>query len=404
MKKLINDPIHGFVSVQNELLLALVDHPIFQRLRRIRQGGLIDLVYPGAVHTRFHHALGAMHLMDLVLQTLRKKNVDISEKEHQAALIAILLHDLGHSPLSHSLEGDILAVDHEDLSVELMRVLNQEFGGQLNLALQIFEGKYERPFFYELVSGQIDTDRMDYILRDSYYSGVSEGTIDTNRLINMMNVRNNELVLDEKSLYSIEHFLNARRLMYWQVYLHKTHVCLKNMLKMTILRAKYLLRQGENLPLTDNLAFFLRQDLHPTQQNTQNWLEPFIALDDYDVWTSLKNMQHCQDKYLRFLSKSMLQRQLFSLESSFQKFEQSHQDQVRQRIKKDFGEDQFLFRADQMRFSGYEKGKQSIRILQKNGQIVRLEDTTNWTDMDALTKIVEKYYLCYPKNVYLQNF
>jgi HD superfamily phosphohydrolase len=289
-KKIINDPVYGFISIQSDLIYDLIQTPYFQRLRYIKQLGLSDLVYPGAQHTRFHHALGAMHLMTRVLKNLELKGVQISEAEAEAAQIAILLHDVGHGPLSHALEQTLLKeVKHESLSYLFMKQLNTQFHGALTLALQIFRNSYSRKFFHQLISSQLDIDRLDYLKRDSFFTGVLEGNIGVDRIIAMLHVHQDQLVVEEKGIYSIENFLHSRRLMYWQVYLHKTALSAERMMVNIIRRAQYLLKAGENLQATDALKVFLIKDMKLTDFNENpDLLDLFGQMDDNDIWGAVK--------------------------------------------------------------------------------------------------------------------
>ena len=292
-KKIINDPVYGFISIPDELIFDVLEHPYMQRLRRIMQLGLSHLVYPGALHTRFHHVLGAMHLMSLAIATIRRKGHEITVDEERAALLAILLHDIGHGPFSHALEYDIVSgVSHEVISGYFIERLTEEFGSDLKNAHAIFKNQYTKPFLYQLVSSQLDMDRLDYLNRDSFYSGVSEGIIGTDRLIEMLNVHDGYLVLEEKAIYSIEKFIVARRLMYWQVYLHKTVVVAENMLIQTLRRAKALIKMGNPLFCSPALQFFLENDITKVDFETNpKVLDYFSRLDDYDIWSSIKVWQ-----------------------------------------------------------------------------------------------------------------
>ncbi len=289
-QKILNDPVYGFITIPSELIFAIIDHPFFQRLRRIKQLGLTDFVYPGALHTRFHHALGAMHLMSITLDNLRIKGTEISDQEYEAALISILLHDIGHGPFSHALEYGLLkGIPHEELSLLTIELLNQEFSGRLDLVLRIFKNQYERKFFHQLVSSQLDIDRLDYLQRDCFFTGVSEGTIGADRIIKMMDVKNDQIVIEEKGIYSIENFLSARRLMYWQVYLHKTTVSAEKMLINLILRAKDLRQSGTKFYLTESFDFFLTQNLTIQDfKENPHLLRLFLEMDDFDIWGAIK--------------------------------------------------------------------------------------------------------------------
>src|SRR5690606_2494785 len=316
--KIFNDPIYGFISIPSELIYDLVQHRYFQRLRRISQMGLSYLVYPGAHHTRFHHALGCMHLMQKAVETLRQKGIKISSDEEQALYVAILLHDIGHGPFSHAMEHSIVNIHHEDISILFMNKLNQEFNGQLSLAIEIFKGNYHRNFLHQLISGQLDMDRMDYLKRDSFYSGVAEGNINSERLIQMLNVVDDSLVIDEKGIYSVEKFLVARRLMYWQAYLHKTSIVAEQMLMKALQRAKELTETGITLPCGSAFSFFLENTIDQTNYD-DSVLEKFSKLDDNDLVSALKEWQNTDDYVLSRLSQMILDRDLLKIEISTEK-------------------------------------------------------------------------------------
>ena len=319
-KKIFNDPVYGFITIPSELILGLIDHPFFQRLRRIRQLGLSDFVYPGALHTRFHHALGAMHLMSLVLDNLRGRDIPVSDQEYEASQIAILLHDIGHGPFSHSLEFNLLHnVSHEELTKLLFHHLNQQLDGQLTLAEKIFNGQYKRKFFHQLVSSQLDIDRLDYLRRDSFFTGVSEGTIGSDRIIKMLIVKNDQLLVEEKGIYSIENFLDARRLMYWQVYLHKTSLSAEQMLVQIIKRAKDLIQEQTKLVINYPLEPFMTNKIDLNTIRESHYLEAFARLDDYDIWTAIKSWVRNPDKVLSTLCQLLLDRKLFKIDLTNQK-------------------------------------------------------------------------------------
>ena len=315
--KILNDPIYGFITIPNALIFDLIEHPYFQRLRRISQMGLSYLVYPGAQHTRFHHALGSMYLMQKAIRILRYKGIQISEEEATGLQIAILLHDIGHGPFSHALENSIVRnMTHEDMSLYIMKELNVVFKGQLDLAIQIFSGKYHRNFMCELISSQIDMDRADYLKRDSFYTGVAEGNINSERIITMMHVVDDRLVIEEKGIYSVEKFLTARRLMYWQVYLHKTGLVAELLLINTLKRAVELAKKGVDVPCSAALSYFIRQDI--THQHIDvAALEHFLELDDIDVMSALKQWQHHEDKVLSLLSAMLIHRRLLKIQFSW---------------------------------------------------------------------------------------
>ena len=313
--KIINDPIYGFITLNSGILTNLIDHHYFQRLRRISQLGLSYLVYPGANHSRFHHAIGCMHLMKKAIHQIRRKGHNITNKEAEGLKIAILLHDIGHGPFSHALENSIVSgLSHEDLSILFMKRLNKEFNGKLSLAIKIFNNTYPKKFLHQLVSSQLDMDRLDYLKRDSFFSGVTEGNIGSERIINMLNIVNDELVVEEKGIYSIEKFLIARRLMYWQVYLHKTVISAENMLIKVLKRVKFLIANKDTVYTTTDLEIFLRNNFSKKDiENNPNLLDSFSELDDYDIYTCLKQWKNCHDFVLSNLSRRIIYRKLLKI-------------------------------------------------------------------------------------------
>lgn len=407
-KKIIKDPVYGFITVHSPFILEIIEHPFFQRLRRIKQLGLTDLVYPGAIHTRFNHALGAMHLMTLALDTIRSKGHDISEEEYEAAVIAVLLHDIGHGPFSHVLEKYLLNhVDHEFLSILIMEELNKEMNGRLALSIKIFKNEYERPFFFQLVSGQMDMDRMDYLNRDCFYTGVDEGTIGGDRIIKMLNIVDDELVIEEKAIYSIENFLNARRLMYWQVYLHKTTVAVEQMLNGLILRARKIAEKNEFLYGSPSLLYFLNNliDSETLKSNPQA-LKNFLYLDDYDVWGAIKVWAHHDDKILSDLSSRLINRRLFKVDLTNSKAEAEDKRQIKKLLAQELNlkesQVKYYFQSGELSNSAYMPDSGKILILMKNGSLQDVSAAADLPNIKAISKIVKKYYLCYPKNVYLR--
>jgi uncharacterized protein len=406
-KKIINDPVYGFISVRSELIYDLIQHPYFQRLRYIKQLGLSDLVYPGAQHTRFHHALGAMHLMGRAMETLRNKGVEISNQEFEAAQIAILLHDIGHGPLSHTLEETLLSgVNHESLSYLFMKALNQQFGGALEMVLQFFRNSYPRPFFHQLISSQLDIDRLDYLKRDSFFTGVMEGTIGIDRIIAMLNVQNGQLVVEEKGIFSIESFLHARRLMYWQVYLHKTAVSAERMMVNIIRRAQYLFHAGEKLVASDALKVFLKQNYTISEFTDKSiLLETFGQLDDNDIWGALKIWRDHPDEILSGLCNRLLMRELFQINLRVEPIKKTEIEKVRQDVHQVFGilrkDANYLFSFGSVSNEAYVTGGQPINVLMKTGQVVDIAHASDLPSIKAISKIVEKNYLCWPKNISL---
>lgn len=406
-KKIFNDPVYGFVTIPSDLIFDIIEHPFFQRLRRIKQLGLTDLVYPGALHTRFHHALGAMHLMGTALDNLRNKGHEISDQEYQAMLIAILLHDIGHGPFSHALEFCLLpGIKHEHLSVILMNHLNKEFNGELTLAIKIFNDQYERKFFHDLISSQLDIDRLDYLKRDSFFTGVSEGTIGANRIIKMLDIKNDHIVVEEKAIYSIENFLNARRLMYWQVYLHKTTVSAEKMIIQIIRRAKDLKDLGVYHFASPSLKPFLENDISLEDfKNNSEVLKSFGTLDDYDIWGSIKMWSGHKDKVLSKLSNMLLDRKLFKVVLSNTEPEESQIQQLKENIHLRYhinpeSVKYFLIHGS-MSNAAYLAGGPNINILTKSGEIIDVAQASDLPNIKAMSKIVKKNYLCFPKNVYL---
>jgi len=401
-KKIVNDPVYGFISIPDPLIFDLIEHPYMQRLRRIMQLGMSHLVYPGALHTRFHHALGAMHLMNQAIATIRRKGHEITTEEERAVLIAILLHDIGHGPFSHALEYDIVCgVSHEEISALFIKRLGETYGDDLARALLIFSNKYQKPFLYQLVSSQLDMDRLDYLNRDSFYTGVSEGIIGSDRLIEMLDVRNGNLVVEEKGIYSIEKFIVARRLMYWQVYLHKTVVSAEFMLIHALRRAKQLTKKGNKLFASPTLSFFLENDINIADFKTNpSILETFAALDDYDILGALKVWQNADDKILSTLSKKLVNRNLFKIEISKEPFSEDRvkmeKELVRQLFNLQENEVDYFVYTDILSNNAYNQNKQNINMLMKNNEIIDLSKASDNLNISALASPVEKYFLCYP--------
>lgn len=399
--KIFNDPIYGFITIPNTLIYDLIQHPYFQRLRRISQMGLSYLVYPGAHHTRFHHALGCMHIMQKAVQTLRFKGVSISNDEENALYIAILLHDIGHGPFSHAMEHSIVEeVHHEEISLKFMNALNVEFDGKLDLAIQIFKGEYHRKFMLQLISSQLDMDRMDYLKRDSFYSGVAEGNINSDRLIQMMNVQDEVLVIEDKGIYSVEKFLVARRLMYWQAYLHKTSVVAEITLTKILKRAKEITQKGEQLECSKPLSFFLNNKISSTQFDLEE-LIIFSQLDDYDVLGAIKAWQFHDDFVLSSLSKMIINRDLLKIIVLDEKVDKEKLDQYKSKLLSLYSISEkeanyFVFKG-KLKNQAYNKESEPIRILKKDGSIENLVDSSDQLQVKALSKSVTKYYICFPK-------
>ncbi len=402
LSKIINDPVHGFIEVPKDTILGLIDTPVFQRLRRIKQLGLSSLVYPGATHTRFSHALGALHLMRQALDVLRRKSVGISEKEYEAALIAILLHDIGHGPFSHALESAIIpGLHHEDMSVALMNYLNQELNGRLDLAIRIFEGTYPRTFLHQLVSSQLDMDRMDYLIRDSFFTGVAEGVVGIDRIIKILNVYDEKLVCESKGIYSVEKFIVARRLMYWQVYLHKAALSAEYLIVNALKRAKELYKAGEYIFTGEPLEYFFSVDIHPQDLNGEVIVK-YIQLDDNNIEYAIKQWQHHRDPILSDLCKRLLGRNLLKVELRNIPFNESEIQQYRDEAIKTchYSEDEISYFVQTGKISNqaYLKGsKEPIMIWFKSGDLKDLVEVSDVQNIAALSEPVVKYFLCYPR-------
>ena len=408
-RKIINDPVYGFINIPGDMIFDLIEHPWFQRLRNIKQLGLTNFVYPGANHSRFQHALGALHLMDLAVATLRRKGVIISAEEEEATLIAILLHDIGHGPFSHALESSLISgIIHEDLSHLLMKRLNESYGGRLGLAIEIFRGTYKRKFLHELVSGQTDMDRLDYLRRDSFFTGVIEGSVGSDRIIRMLNVVDDTLVIDEKGIYSVEKFLIARRLMFWQVYMHKTVISSENLLVKILKRARELARAGDDIYATPALRFFLYNQISLADIKGNGTFPPdhvaavFTRLDDSDILVSAKYWSDSSDPVLANLSERLVKRDLFAVEIQGEPFSEK-------RIR-----DLQIMAGDLMHidpvmagyfvFTGtisnlmYAPGPE-VKILLKNGNTAGISSVSDMFDHQLLSERITKHYLCYPKEL-----
>jgi len=400
-RKIINDPVFGFINIPKGLLYDLIQHPLLQRLTRIKQMGLSSVVYPGAQHTRFQHSLGAYYLMSEAITQLAAKGNFIFDSEAEAVQAAILLHDIGHGPFSHVLENTIVkGVKHEEISLMLMERINKEMNGQLNLAIQIFKDEYPKRFLHQLVSGQLDMDRLDYLSRDSFYTGVTEGNIGSARIIKMLDVKDDQLVIESKGIYSIENFLTARRLMYWQVYLHKASVSYERMLISTLLRAKELASNGVELFASPALRFFLYHSINQNDfYNNPECLEQFIQLDDNDIWTSLKVWSNHSDKVLSILSKAMIHRNLFKVEISAQPISEEQKKELILQISKQlnitFSEASYFVSTPSIEKNMYDPADDSIDIIYKDGIIKNIAEASDMLNISLLSKKVKKYYLCY---------
>ncbi len=397
-KKIINDPIYGFVTIHHDIIFDCIELPEFQRLRRIKQLGLTSLVYPGAQHTRFQHAIGAMHLMQIALKNLRAKQVDISEKEEIAALLAILLHDIGHGPFSHTLEHSILDdVNHENISSHLMHQINAQMNGKLSLAIQIFENKYDRPFFHQLVSSQMDMDRLDYLRRDSFYTGVSEGTVGIERIIQMLNVRNKQLIIDQKGIYSIEKFLMARRFMYWQVYLHKTSIAADELLLNILKRAKALIDTQEMLKVSPYLQFFLENSFSKHDLSNPDVIENFCNLDDSEIYSAIKIWQNSNDKTLSKLCKMLINRDLLKIElfdSPISTIKINKKiSETSKYLNISLSDASYFVSVGELKNNTYTSTGNSLKIGMKNGELKELSETSEIYNLTNHQKPQVKYYI-----------
>jgi len=405
--KIINDPVYGFIPITGNTIFELLEHPFLQRMRHIRQLGLAELVYPGAIHTRFHHALGATYLMKQALDILRGKGIDVTYAEMEAAQIAMLLHDIGHGPFSHALEETLLTnIRHESLSFLLMKELNRQFGGRLDLAIRIFQNTHPKKFLHQLVSSQLDVDRLDYLNRDSFFTGVVEGAIGTDRIIAMLNVVKGQLVVEEKGIYNIESFLNARRLMYWQVYLHKTAVGAERLLVNLIKRAQYLVRSGEAVPCSESLSLLLNHSYTLDDfSESRELLHAFGKLDDYDVWGAVKLWQSNSDPILSKLCTMLLNRNLFRIRLSAEPIQKSDVEKVRMAIQKEWkitrGDAIYLFSHGNVSNEAYLLERNSIQVVMKSGALLDVSQASDLPHIKAMSKIVKKNYLCWPKNLSL---
>ncbi len=409
-KKIINDPVFGFINIRSELVFDLIEHPYFQRLRRIKQLGLSCMVYPGANHTRFEHALGAVHLMRSAIGILQLKGQEITDEEADAVTIAILLHDIGHGPFSHALETTLVqGVPHESISLLLMEELNRQFNGKLDLAIQIFTGHYHKHFLHQLVSSQLDMDRLDYLSRDSFFSGVSEGIVSSERIIKMLSVKNDELVVEYKGIYSVENFLIARRLMYWQVYLHKTVLSAEYLLINVLARARELALQGCDIFAPPVLKSFLNQHItledfiHNRIIAGRPALDLFAGLDDNDIISSVKEWQDNQDPILSYLSKCIINRRLYKIKISKKPFSEQKISLLKEKICRHFnvGDDQlhYFLIIDTISNSAYNKvSSDKINVVFKNNKISDLSDASD-IDLSVFSETVRKYFICYPKEL-----
>lgn len=403
-QNIFNDPIYGFITVPDPLIMQVINHPYYLRLQRIRQLGLTSMVYPGALHTRFQHAMGAMHLTQKAIQTLRLKGIQVSKQEETGVLIAILLHDIGHGPFSHALEHSIVSgIHHEDLTLLFLEQLDKEFKGKLKLAREIFSGKYRKKFLSQLVSGQLDMDRLDYLLRDSFFTGVSEGVVSSDRIIKMLNVKNNQLVVDSKGIYSIEKFIIARRLMYWQVYLHKTVLSAEFLLVKILQRAKEIMARGEEeLFCTPALRIFMERSV--TRRNIELYMDSFALLDDSDIFACVKAWMLAEDKVLNRLCSMLVNRRLYKVLVQNEPFSPAMIRRLKKKVQSAYRisereTDLFVF-TEKVTNDAYNPDKIQIKILQKSGAVSDIAKVSDHTYLRGLQKTVKKYFLFFPKEFF----
>ena len=401
VSKILNDPVYGFITLNRGILLDLIDHPYFQRLSRIKQLGLTYLVYPGAHHTRFHHAVGAAYLMKQALSTFKELGVNIQREEERGALIAILLHDIGHGPYSHALEHSFLSgVSHENVSEIFMRKLDEQYNGELSLAIQIFRNEYHKKFLHQLVSSQLDMDRLDYLKRDSFFTGVSEGVVSNQRIIKMFDIVDDEILIKEKGIYSIEKFIVARRLMYWQVYLHKTVLSAEFLLAKIISRARELLCNGEKLFVTPELNMFLTKNISKFELEQEVYLNAFASLDDNDIMTCIKVWMQSKDIVLSRLASTLIERKLLKVKISNTSFDDEQVNEIKKIHQKELGmndhEIKYFVFQEQMINNAYDPRKDTIKIKYKDGTVKDITDASDNLNVSALAKPVTKYYLFAP--------
>ncbi len=404
-RKIINDPVYGFINIPDKLIFDLIEHPYFQRLRRIKQLGLTHLIYPGALHTRFHHSIGAMHLMQQALSVLKAKGHEITKEEEQGALIAILLHDIGHGPFSHTLENSIIRdINHEDISKIFMYRLNSQFDGMLSIGIDIFRHKYPKNYLSQLVSSQLDMDRLDYLARDSFFTGVSEGIVSTERIIKMLDVSDDKLVVEAKGIYSLEKFVVARRLMYWQVYLHKTVLSAENLLMKILKRAEYLTKNGIDLFATPSLKFFLENNFSDNDiLSNPEILKRYSMLDDFDIFTSIKVWTNHEDKILATLSSNLVNRRLFKCKIQPEPFDYFYIENLKEKIinkynlkEKDL---EYFFYSDTTSNYAYNLKADKINVLFGSGKILDIVEASDQLNISVLSQAVTKHFICYPKDV-----
>ena len=401
--KIINDPVFGFIKIPRGLLYGIVEHPLFQRLNRINQLGLASVVYPGARHTRFQHSLGAFHLMGEAILSLQQKGIFIFDAEAEAVQAAILMHDIGHGPFSHVLEDTLIhGISHEDISLMMMEEINRHFNGQLNLAISIFKGEYPKNFLHQLISSQLDMDRLDYLRRDSFYTGVTEGNIGSARIIKMLNVVNDTLVVDQKGIYSLENYLTTRRLMYWQVYLHRTSVAYEKVLVNMLTRAKALIREGKDVFASPALYYFISNDVDKEWFVTHpEALTNYEELDDSDIWSAMKAWKHHDDKILSTLATDMLDRRIFKVEVHEEPIPDEYIDELKRKISRkveiSYEDAHYLMSINTIQKDMYSVDDDSIAILYKNGEIRDISEASELLNVQLLSKKIRKYYLCYQR-------
>jgi len=403
-KKIINDPVYGFINISSDRIYDLIEHPYFQRLRRIRQLGMTNFVYPAANHSRFQHALGATHLMDMAIDVIRSKGHNITDEEAEAAQISILLHDIGHGPFSHALEYHLLeGINHEDLSLMIMKAMNKEMDGQLSMAIDIFTNSYHKKPLHQLVSSQLDMDRLDYLNRDSFFTGVNEGIIGSDRIIKMLNIHNDELVVEAKGIYSIEKFLIARRLMYWQVYLHKTVISAENLLNKILQRARYLALNQIDLYTTPALGYFLNNQINRERLENEDpeLLENFVNLDDSDIIVCTKVWEKHADKILSQLCKNLNNRKLYKITLQNQAFDSGIVHTLRQKASAmmdiSYDDTEYFVFTGSISNNAYKPDEEKINILYNNGVLADITDASDIINVSVLSRIVKKHFICYPK-------
>ena len=401
--KIINDPVFGFIKIPHGVLLDVVQHPLMQRLTRIKQLGLANAVYPAAQHTRFQHSIGAFHLMSEAITSLTQKGIFIFDSEAEAVEAAILMHDIGHGPFSHVLENTLITgISHEEISLMMMEQINREMNGALNLALKIFKDEYPKHFLHQLISSQLDMDRLDYLRRDCFFTGVNEGNIGSARIIKMLNVVDDQLVVESKGIYSIENYLTSRRLMYWQVYLHKTAVAYEKVLVNTLLRAKHLAREGKDVFAPPCLKYFLYNDVNGEMfRNDPEALSNYGQLDDNDIWSAMKLWAQSNDKILSMLAKDMLDRNIFKVEVSNEPITAEREETLREQLSQAFGiskeETNYLYSVNTIQKDMYDVNDDRISILFKDGTTKDIAESSEILNVGLLSKKIRKYYLCYQR-------